>query len=205
MLIHLKPSIYTDNPIGPCSLVDLTCHEFGLKLVGGKDLIAGRPYPNKNWLVAYRKIGRKAMNGFFIETQGFVREFNVITRWAVAANHIATHKVRYILTDDDFDTATEEMTLWGEFTPSFGGYKSRYPIGWNYGSPMQSEPRMDVLNEWDRVGDITDKVNQHGVLIERSEVFRLPTLERDRFTISHFRHRMPSIESAFQSQAKQER
>lgn len=204
MLIHLKPSIYDGNPIGPCSLVDLTCHEFGLKLVGGKDLIARRPYPNKNWLVACRKVGRKALNGLFIETQVFVREFNVVTRWAVAASHIATHRVRYILADDGFDTSTVEMTLWGEFPPSFGGYKSRHPIGVNYGSPMESEPRMDVFNDRKRVGDIADKIDQYGFLIERSEVFRMPTLERERFSISLFSDRMPAIESAFQSQVKQD-
>ncbi|HIE1164250.1 TPA: DUF6012 family protein [Pseudomonas aeruginosa] len=196
MLIHLKPTIYACAV--PCTLVDLTCSEFGLSLTGGKELAARRPFPNKDYLVACQKIGRKAINGFYVETPEFVREFNLVTRWAVAASHLVTHKVKYIITDDEFDTASEEMTLW-ELPSSWGDFKSRYPIGRSYGSPMESQPRMDLFGERERVGEIKDTLNGHGALIERSEVFYLPTIERDRLRFSLFRDRMPAIESAFRA------
>lgn len=202
MLIHLMPQIFSDRTNEPCSLVDLTCRELGLNLKGGKDLVGRRPYPNKNFLVACRNVGRKAMDGFLVETQNFAQEFTVVTRWAVAASHIATHRVRYIVTDGDFDTVTEDMPLWGNLHPSRGGFKSRYPIDCTYGSPVESQPRMEVLNRIKRVGEFTDTLDEDGFLIERSEVFRLPTLERERLIVSVLDDRMPSIESAFQSQAK---
>jgi hypothetical protein len=197
MLIHLIPNILADRTDVPCSLVDLTCRELGLNLIGGKELTARRPYPNKNYLVACRKVGQKAVNGFLVETQGPVREFTVVTRWAVAASHIATHSVRYILADEEFDTVTEEMMLWSAPHPSQGEYKSRYPIGFTYGSPLESQPRMEAFKRIKRVGEFTDQLDKHGAVIERSEVFHLPTVERDRLSRSFFGDRMPAIENAF--------
>lgn len=184
MLIHLIPNILADRTNVPCSLVDLTCRELGLNLIGGKELTARRPYPNKNYLVACRKVGQKAVNGILVETQGALREFTVVTRWAVAASHIATHSVRYILADEEFDTVTEEMMLWSATHPSEGEYKSRYPIGLTYGSPLESQPRMEAFKRIKRVGEFTDQLDKHGAVIERSEVFRLPTIERDRLSRS---------------------
>ncbi|RMR16843.1 hypothetical protein ALP90_200106 [Pseudomonas amygdali pv. ulmi] len=197
MLIHLIPNILADRSNVPCSLVDVTSPELGLNLIGGKELTARRPYPNKNYLVACRKIGQKAVNGFLVETQVPLREFTVVTRWAVAARHIAKHSVRYIITDEEFDTVTEEMMLWSATHPSQGEYKSRYPIGFTYGSPLESQPRMEAFKRIKRVGEFTDELDKHGAVIERSELFRLPTVERDRLSISFFGDRMPAIESAF--------
>ncbi|RMR16853.1 hypothetical protein ALP90_200101 [Pseudomonas amygdali pv. ulmi] len=47
MIIHLSPSIYACPKTEPCSLIDLTCNELNIDLVGGKELTARRPYPNK--------------------------------------------------------------------------------------------------------------------------------------------------------------
>ncbi|GGM25445.1 DUF6012 family protein [Pseudomonas asuensis] len=197
MLIHLIPNILADRTYVPCSLVDLTCHEFGLNLIGGKELTARRPYPNKNYLVACRKVGQKAVNGLLIETPSPVREFTVVTRWAVAASHIATHSVRYIVVDDEFETITEAMMLWGAKHPSQCGYKPRYPNGFTYGSSLESQPKMEAFKRINRVGEFTDQLDNHGAVIKRSEVFRLPTIERERLTMGSFVERIPSVESAF--------
>jgi hypothetical protein len=147
--------------------------------------------------VACRKVGQKAVNGILVETQCPVQEFTVVTRWAVAASHIATHSVRYIIVDQEFDTVSEEMMLWGAIHPSQGEYKSRYPIGCTYGSPLESQPRMEAFNRIKRVAEFTDQLNKHGAVIERREVFRLPTLERKRLNTSFYGDRMPAIENAF--------
>ena len=44
------------------------------------------------------------MDGFLVETPQPLREFTVVTRWAVAASHTATHRLRYIVLDEEFDT-----------------------------------------------------------------------------------------------------
>lgn len=56
---------------------------------------------------------------------------------------------------------------------------------------------MEAYKRIKRVGEFTDQLNKHGAVIERSEVFRLPTVERDRLSRSIFRDRMPAIENAF--------
>lgn len=199
MLIHLIPAIVADRTNVPCSLVDITCRGLGLNLVGGKDLTARRPYPNKNYLVACRKIGQKAVNGLLVETEHLIRDFTVVTRWSVAASHIATHSVRYILADVEFDTVTQEMMLWAGTHPSQGDYKSRYPIDGVYGSPLESQPKMEAFKRIKRVGEITDRLDKNGAVIERAEVFYIPTVERDRLSVSIFEGRMPAIENAFRS------
>ncbi|MBF8164316.1 hypothetical protein IVE04_24430 [Pseudomonas mendocina] len=194
MLIHLIPAIVSDLP---CSLVDLTCTELNLNLSGGKELAVRRPYPNKNYQVSCRKVGQKAMNGILVETQTPVQEFTVATRWAVAASHIATHRVHYILAEADFDTVTQEMMLWGSLLAEEGEYQCRYPINGVYGSPLESQPKMEAFKRIKRVGEITDKLGECGALIERFEVFRLPTVERERLHLCFYGDRMPAIEHAF--------
>lgn len=199
MLVHLAPQMFACRKNEPCSLIDLTCAEFGLFLDGGKELTARRPYPNKDYLVACRKVGQKAMNGILIESQEPIREFTVVVRWAVAASHIATHRVRYIVLDDEYDTLSENMVLWYATHESCGGLESRWPEDYGYGTPATTQPRMEVFGRLNKDGDFSDVINDQGVLIERSEVFRLPTLQRQRVlnVERSFDPRIPAIETAF--------
>jgi hypothetical protein len=63
---------------------------------------------------------------------------------------------------------------------------------------------MDVLRGkgWSgpRVGEVTDAVSATGLIRERSEVFRMPTVERARLLHPRAIHgeRMPTIDAAFQ-------
>lgn len=108
MLLHLVPRLFACRVNEPeCALIDFHCPALGLKLRNGIELVARRPYPNKHYLVACRKLGQKAMNGFLVETTERVREFTTLTRWAVGADRIVNHQVQYFVLD--------EMTSW---TPS---------------------------------------------------------------------------------------
>lgn len=202
MLIHLTPRMYACRLNEPCTLVDLKCDELGLSLKGGQDLTARRPYPNKNYLVACRKIGQKAMDGILIETLEPMREFTVVTRWAVAASHIARHCVRYVVLDDEYDTISENMALWGNLCDDLGAWRSRYPAHLEYGSPVRAQPRMDVFPRLAKEGVVREELNRQGALIERMEVFRLPTLERERLldtkrSVIDRADRTPPLEAAF--------
>lgn len=199
MLVHLTPQIRACSTNEICSLIDVTSEELGFVLEGGKDLTARRPYPNKDYLVACRKVGQRAMNGILIELQEPIREFTVVTRWAVAASHIATHRVRYIVLDDDYDTISENMVLWYGTSESSGGFESRWPKDVEYSTPARTQPRMEVFPRLDRCGEISDKTDEQGAIIERSEVFRLPTVQRERvMDLKYsFDDRIPGIESAF--------
>lgn len=199
MIIHLSPSIYACPKTEPCSLIDLTCNELNIDLVGGKELTARRPYPNKKYLVACRKVGQKAMNGILIESKTPVREFTVVTRWSVAASHIATHRVHYIILDEEYDAISENMVLWYATSESLGSYKSRWPGNEEYGTPATSQPRMEAYQRLRRVGPIRDVTDESGAVIERSEVFKLPTLQPERVLNSKLSYgdRTPSLEAAF--------
>lgn len=197
MLIHLTPRMYACRTNEVCSLIDLNCAELGLSLKGDNELTARRPYPNKNYLVACRKAGQKAMNGILLETQSHLREFTVVTRWAVAASHVATHQVRYIVLDEEFDTISESMTLW--YGTASGRFKSRWPITADYGSPAATQPCMEAFPRVERRGEVKDVTDKKGALIERSEVFQLHTLERERLMDLTHSHddRIPVIDHAF--------
>ena len=60
MLIHFCPRLLT--PAGfdlPCELIDIRIKEFDLHLLGGRDVVARHPLPDKRYHVACRKAGCK--------------------------------------------------------------------------------------------------------------------------------------------------
>ncbi|WP_236493849.1 DUF6012 family protein [Xanthomonas phaseoli] len=77
-----------------CELIDIAIAPFGLLLRNGIEVVARRPYPNKRYQVACRKIGRMAMNGLLIEAAGTVDAFRVVTRWAVEGGNPPTSSGR---------------------------------------------------------------------------------------------------------------
>ncbi|WP_061289930.1 DUF6012 family protein [Azotobacter vinelandii] len=194
MLIHLTPRMFACPHTEPCTLIDLACDELGLMLKGDRELTARRPYPNPKYLVACRKVGRKAMDGFLVETPQPLREFTVVTRWAVAASHTATHRLRYIVLDEEFDALSENMLLW-----SYGDWKPRWPDHYKHLAPVQIQPRMEVSPQLENKREVVDRLDRQGFLIERSEVFRLHTIERDRLlnVDRHVMERIPSLDMAF--------
>lgn len=128
MLLHLVPRLFACRVNEPeCALIDFHCPALGLKLRNGIELVARRPYPNKHYLVACRKVGQKAMNGFLVETTERVREFTTLTRWAVGADRIVNHQVQYFVLDDELDAITDCMVLWSAMSPSLGGFPDAGP------------------------------------------------------------------------------
>lgn len=202
MLIHLVPQMYACRFNAPqCSLIDIESPELGIKLKAGVDIIARRPYPNKNYLVACRKAGQKAIDGLFVQTKAPLNQFNIITRWAVDAEHVVTHKVCYLILDDELDAVSTDMTMWYAMCESLGGWGSRWPKTVYCGehAPVALQPRMELVPS-KRAGEYTDLMDRN-VLVERSEVFRVPTIESERLLpvrrdVSIF-SRLPKIEDAF--------
>ncbi|EGC9888836.1 hypothetical protein GYC09_004600 [Salmonella enterica] len=202
MIIHLTPRMFASfaNPAHApaCSLIDFRSPELGLYLKGGVDVVARRPYPNKRFLVACRKIGQKAIDGILIETQRRVVEFNTLTRWAVGAERVVTHHVRYFVLDDEFDAISEKMVLWHATGDSLGNWPSRWPTWAKDATPAATQPRMELFVR-ERGGTFADRI-EGGLIVERAEVFQLPTIEPERFIPARFEFdRMPVIEHAFRA------
>src|SRR5690606_18379093 len=104
---HLTPKllIKLQHDI-PCELLDIQCPELGLCLHGGEDVVACRPYPNKGYHVARRKVGRKAVNGVLVHTPEVLSTFTLTTRWTVYGDpdqgnpeQVLTHRVHYTVLD----------------------------------------------------------------------------------------------------------
>lgn len=201
MLIHIAPRLFLANHVSQCDLIDLTIDRFGLFLKSGKDLVVRRPYPNKRYLVACRKVGQKAIDGILIDVDERPESFVAIARWAVNADRVITHRVNYVVLDSQFDAVSDDMVLWHAMSPGLGGWGSRWPEVDKDATPANSRPRMDVLPAEEsgakRVGDVRDTRGPNGLIIERTETCRLPTLERERLLSRRVNDRVPDLEMAF--------
>lgn len=198
MLIHATPRFYTCEQSGPnVELVDLRIDELGVFLQGGKDLTTRRPYPNKRYVVACRKVGQKAIDGILFETGAQIPAYTVVTRWAIHAEFIATHRVHYVVLDNDFESVTDNMVLWHAMSEGLGGWRSRWPEAHKDSVPASSQPRMQLSQEPQRSGPVEVRVTSPGSY-ERVETFPLPTVERERLLSRRINDRIPSIESAYQ-------
>ncbi len=200
MLLHIIPRLRALRVGEPeCRLVDVRCDALGLHLREGVELTARRPHPNKDYLVACRKVGQRAISGILVETDRRLDHFSVVTRWAVGAERLVTHHVRYFVLDDDFDALTDDMTLW--YGHANTEWMSRWPA-WAVGvAPLHAQPLMEVASHTKRAGTCADRVDR-GRIVERSEVFQLPTIERERIVADaaprNWRFgRLPVIEHAF--------
>jgi hypothetical protein len=130
MLIHISPRFYNPYSDVNAEIHSVDIPEFNLSLKGGVDIVTRKPFPNKTMQIVCRKIGRKAINGLFLETNEIVENFTLIAKWMVNDN-ICTHQVHMHIVDKDFDAATDCIMLWGGFfnTPFKGSLIQRrlYP------------------------------------------------------------------------------
>jgi hypothetical protein len=198
MLIHITPRFVTCEQSGPnIELVDLRIDELGLFLRGGKEITTRRPYPNKHFNVACRNIGRKAVDGILIETDKPLAELTLEMRWAAQADSLMKHRVRYVVIDRDFDAVSDNMLLW----TSDGTWPSRWPEVHKGAIPMNVQPHMKASPSANRAGMVEDRLVA-GRIVERSETFPVPTLERERLLSPDYAFawpgaRPPSIDTAF--------
>jgi Family of unknown function (DUF6012) len=175
-IYHLRPRIFC--PGLAAQLIDLRIDRLGIHL-RADELATGRPYRNKWYKVGRRRIGRKAVDGILLDLSQWPPDFQLSAQWAIEAEYVATHNVTYKLLDKDFTAASDDMTKWyatagwdwqRKFENRFPeASKSRFP---------RNEPCMEVMPKKAWPGDILDR---RGLLIERTEVFALPTIEPERF------------------------
>ena len=195
MLLHIRPRLL--SPYRDVVLESLVIEPFGLSLFNGADLMTGRPYRNKWYSVGHRRNSHsRALDGILIETPSIVTEFSCFAKWLVEGLFIATHRVGYQVVDQDFELASQNMMLWyGRYD---GSLADRRPEASRKTAPVFTEPVMELIpNRTVRPGtvDVIDK--ESGWIVERRQVFAMPTIERERLLCTDFTDRMPLIESAF--------
>jgi len=158
MFIHIVPCILATEP---CSLLDLTINELDLTLKGGTDLALCQIYRNRQYLVACRRDVEWGAEGILINSPQTVREFTVVTRWAVADKHVATHRVRYLV-PDDYD---DEQDMVSSSLPRM---------------LMKSLPTDSRVEQWLDVfvERVVDTFDENGYITERNEVVALTRSSR---------------------------
>jgi hypothetical protein len=199
MLIHLIPKIFASQAAHPCELIDFSSPELDFTLLGGKDLMAKRPYLNKRYLVACRKAGQKAMDGVLLDIPTIPNMFSTVTRWMVNGEYEVNHEVVYLILDDEFDALSDDPMFWG----SRCAYadkperKGRWPEGVN-GTVCTTWPYMEVTPRGNRAGDIFDILFDKRV-ISRVENFPMHTIERERLLekMADPDQRFPALKDAF--------
>jgi len=178
MLLHIRPACYAT--FREIAFVDLKLSSEGRELFATCDLITGRPYPNKRFAVACRKMGRrKAFDGILIETPAFLERFELHARWAIGASFITENIISYEVLDRDFDAISDDMTLWRGTGESLGGWPNRWPDGVE-GPPVRADTTLKLSDGIAEIGDIELTRDSEGRVVRRKQRFRLPTLERER-------------------------
>lgn len=203
MLIHVLPTLYVPGYLTmPPRLIDLTIEQLGLVLKGDNDLTIRRPYPDKRYWVGCRKIGQKAIAGLLIDYDKFLNAYTVVTRWAINADTVLTHRVEHVVLDNDFDAVSDLMTLWYATSESLGNWGDRWPECYAETPPVSVQPCMDVLTSGlggsKREGDVRDVLSGPGVVVKREERFMVPTIERGRLLGNSWETvRLPAFGHAF--------
>jgi hypothetical protein len=193
MLLHIRPQML--SPVREVRLHRLDVEPFGIRLFGGLDLMVGRPYPNKRYVVACRKEGKKAVDGIFVMTSAAVSEFSWTAEWLIYQDKVVRHHVSCKLPDREFGAASDHMMLW---SATYGGWGDRRPEAARRTGPVFTEPVMELIPKGTvrpGIEDVIDK--ESGWIVERRQVFAMPTIERERLLCTDFTDRMPRIESAF--------
>lgn len=194
MLLHLRPRLLF--PFKMVDLIDFEVKQLGLCLKGNSDLTTRRPYPNKDYAVACRKQGHKAIDSIFIETNKLLEEWDTTARWAVNASIVVTHKVHYELLEHEFGAASDNSVLWYADSEELGGWSVRRPQWVRDMAPMITDPVMEIFPR-DVKRPMTEDVIEQGLIICRRQTFPMPTLERDRVIHTQVADRVPAAESAF--------
>ena len=197
MLIHVTPRIINKYRDLNVKLIDVEIPEINCLLKEGSDLTVGKPYPNKMYTVIRKKVGRKAINGIFLDIPDTLDDFTVITRWKIDNEHIVSHQVKYEIKDKQHDFSSDDPVLW--YATGDGKFESAWTS--DDKTPCNYHPHMTVQyksQDDSREGEVFDEY-QGDWLVSRREIYPLPSLPRDRIFCEYNMHldRMPQPEDAF--------
>ena len=117
--------------------------------------------------------------------------YTVISEWETVSG-LHTHTVRYVVLDNELDAASDEMLLW----PGDGAiFSDRCPEYVKSLTPVNYAPLMEMHRGTYR-GECHDIYGPGGIIMERKQSFRIPTIERERLTLD-VGFNLPSPDTAF--------
>lgn len=204
MLIHITPRIYIPQLVHSCELLSLQVEELGLSL-SQYDLATRKPYDNKRFSVACRRIGSKAIEGLLIEAEGHVPAYTSTAVWKVGVTPVhhllLIHHTHHQVLDHQFDAVSDNMLLWYASERAGRTFERRWPEWANELTPAEAQPRMELLGPnlggLPRPPGVSERLNARGFVLERTTNFALHTIERQRLIPDRYAPRMPSPADAF--------
>lgn len=197
MLIHLTPSFFLKYCNISVDLIDVDIPELGLHLQAERDITVRFPSSNKRLHYVCRKKGRKAVHGILLNTDKFVTDITVNTRWAVQGD-VSLHRVHMHIEGTD-DAATDVIQLWSgvKNTP----FRDKAPDLTRSWVPASCQPRLTV-SAGDRPSvrepAIWRRADPAGIIRQQTEYYTAATVEPERL-LSPWRgyDRLPALEDAF--------
>lgn len=175
MFLHLVPKIL--HPMGNlCTLDSVSVTELSLHLTGN-DLVAMRPYPNKQYLVGMLK-GRKALNGFLVKIPRALEEFTMVSVWNIEGYGKITHTLKTFVEDTEYDLVSHDVLL------AQGSYRAQaseeYRVHSVYKNiaPVHIEPKMESLlsTEPNLENDVCETYSWGMLVRTREEGFKAMTM-----------------------------
>lgn len=203
MLIHLTPSYFLNYSDISLNLIDIEVPELGLHLNAEKEITVRFPSPNKRLHYVCRKKGRKAIFGILLNTDKYVTDITVITRWAVQGE-VSTHRVHMHIVGAD-DAATDVIHLWSSvFNTPFRDKSPDLTKNW---VPASCQPRMTVTagdRPSEREPAIWRLADQAGIIRQQTEYYTAATVEPERLTTPFKGYdRLPALEDAFNCRVRE--
>ncbi|MDT3722814.1 DUF6012 family protein [Pseudomonas oryzihabitans] len=161
MLIHLVPRFMTCPVSGPhVQLIDLRIDSVGLLLRERVELATLRPMPNKCIAIGCNERGRMARVGLLIATLRPAKPFNMVYRWAVAAEQLIVQRVHYELFGDAdaYQVFSDKMATWPQ-----------QPAEHQHSIPTFARPRLEAMCLVPCNKVVNQRVGANGPLLERGE------------------------------------
>ena len=194
-LYHIRPRIF--SPGVDAVLAELWIDDLGIRL-NVEDVRTGRPYPNKRWHVAHRRIGRKHVDGILLAFSDWPPNFDVLAHWAMdGAKYLFTQRTMYMLMDKDFGAASDDHTPWGPASEETCGCRGTYKDRWPTWARLDNE--MPITEVFPQHQPLLDVFDEEGRLIDKTEAFALPTIEPERILGPDYpreRIAMPTLDMA---------
>lgn len=197
MYLHLIPKIL--HPMGnQCTLVSVSVPELSLCLTD-TELVAMRPYPNKQYLVGMLK-GRRALNGFLVKSPRALTEFTMVAVWSIEGYGKITHTLKTFVEDTDYDLVSHDVLLAQGSCRTQPSEEYRvHPVYKNI-APVYIEPKMEslLLTEPNLENDVCETYSWGMLVRTREEGFKAMTMpsERLRNSVALRGDRQPQAEQA---------
>lgn len=194
MLFHIIPRFYANAGLNPkfVSLESVKINELDLVLKCGEEVVAKSPYPNKDYLVACKKKGKKAVDGILVDI-GKLREVTVITTWSYFLTEVV-HEVKYFILGDDlgFTTTDPVRHVFEAHPEEIKDFISRQS---RIAPTMSFKPETYFFQSW------TDRIvkDTTGCISELSSIVYVPTLTEHEFYNNKLlgNYRLPKLEDVF--------